>query len=170
MSGSRERGLTCFLGDCGGESWPLVVEARWAPSIGTSASSMLWEVVSCSTSKAYIILLEASEVAMAWQGLRIGHAGAPLLRGWGALSLLSREREPVGASMVNALAEAQLDSKQACYLPISDGGSPAIENVPGIQGSSIAAGHSCRGILNGPGAETVIAELLTEGRAASADA
>ena len=68
-----------------------------------------------------------------------------------------------------ALAEAQLEIKQACYLPISDDGAPAIGKVPGLQGAYIAAGHGCWGILNGPGTGIVMAELLTEGRATSAD-
>ena len=68
-----------------------------------------------------------------------------------------------------ALAEAQLEIKQACYLPISGDGSPAIGKVPGIQGAYIAAGHGCWGILNGPGTGIVMAELLTKGSATSAD-
>ncbi|KAL5869469.1 hypothetical protein ACKVWC_010216 [Pyricularia oryzae] len=63
---------------------------------------------------------------------------------------------------------ATIEKEQACYLP---GGS---FNGPLIDGSSehglyIAAGHTCWGITLGPGTGLVMAEMIFEGKALSAD-
>ena len=64
-------------------------------------------------------------------------------------------------------AGAQVVEKQACYLPISNRtGNPVLGGKDGVY---IAAGHSCWGITNSPGTGKVMAELILQGKATSAD-
>lgn len=55
-------------------------------------------------------------------------------------------------------------TKQACYLPTTNDGLPAIGEVPGVKGAFVASGHGCWGILNGPATGEAVAEMLAEGR------
>lgn len=70
------------------------------------------------------------------------------------------------------LAAAPIKAKQACYLPrhmrFGEERGPLIglTSTPGVW---IAAGHTCWGIQNGPATGYLMAELLFEGEAKSAD-
>ncbi|KAK7749501.1 hypothetical protein SLS53_000076 [Cytospora paraplurivora] len=70
------------------------------------------------------------------------------------------------------LASAPVKAKQACYLPqhirFGEERGPLIgqTSTPGVW---IAAGHTCWGIQNGPGTGYLMAELLFDGEAKSAD-
>ncbi|GAA5876409.1 hypothetical protein JCM3774_005323 [Rhodotorula dairenensis] len=66
---------------------------------------------------------------------------------------------------------ARVERKQACYLPVGSG-DPVLGRIEGSEpgkGVYVAAGHSCWGICNGPGTGLVMAELLLNGKATSAD-
>lgn len=64
-----------------------------------------------------------------------------------------------------ALDGAQVIAKQCCYLPyVSDNGVPLIGKVPLTSNVYIAAGHTCWGILNGPGTGKVLADLIVDGK------
>jgi glycine/D-amino acid oxidase-like deaminating enzyme len=58
---------------------------------------------------------------------------------------------------------------QACYRPVYDDGLPLLGRVPGVQGTYVATGHSCWGILNGPGSGLALAELTCDRQAQSVD-
>ncbi|KAB5545707.1 FAD dependent oxidoreductase [Coniochaeta sp. 2T2.1] len=76
------------------------------------------------------------------------------------------------AAISPQLAAAPIKAKQACYLPrhirFGEERGPLIgpTAVPGLW---IAAGHTCWGIQNGPATGCLMAEMLLEGRARSAD-
>ncbi|EGD78551.1 FAD-dependent oxidoreductase [Salpingoeca rosetta] len=59
------------------------------------------------------------------------------------------------------------ETTQACYLPISPDGLPAIGEL--CSGLYVAAGHSCWGILMSPSTGRAMAEFLTSGAATSVD-
>ncbi|GAA5957397.1 hypothetical protein JCM8115_006978 [Rhodotorula mucilaginosa] len=68
---------------------------------------------------------------------------------------------------------AKVEREQACYLPVGSG-DPVLGRIDqGTEGSGkgiyVASGHSCWGICNGPGTGLVMAELLLNGKATSAD-
>ena len=71
-----------------------------------------------------------------------------------------------------ALGAAPIKAKQACYLPrhirFGEERGPLIGQTM-IPGLWVAAGHTCWGIQNGPGTGCLMAELLLDGIAASAD-
>lgn len=70
------------------------------------------------------------------------------------------------------LATAPVAAKQACYLPrhmrFGEERGPLIGRTatPGLW---VAAGHTCWGIQNGPGTGCLMAELLFDGVATSAN-
>jgi glycine/D-amino acid oxidase-like deaminating enzyme len=70
------------------------------------------------------------------------------------------------------LRGASIKAKQACYLPqhvrMGHERGPLIGKtaVPGLY---VAAGHTCWGIQNGPGTGCLMAEIMLDGKAASAD-
>ncbi|WVN86753.1 uncharacterized protein L203_101925 [Cryptococcus depauperatus CBS 7841] len=64
---------------------------------------------------------------------------------------------------------AEVVSEQACYLPIADRGRPLIGKVRDVKGVYIGSGFSCWGITQGPGTGKVLAEMILEGQAKSAD-
>lgn len=72
----------------------------------------------------------------------------------------------------SVLGVAPIKAKQACYLPrhmrFGEERGPLIgqTSVPGLW---VAAGHTCWGIQNGPATGYLMAELLLEGKAKSAD-
>jgi glycine/D-amino acid oxidase-like deaminating enzyme len=68
-----------------------------------------------------------------------------------------------------ALAAATIERRQACYRPVTDDGLPLIGRVPGIAGVYVATGHGPWGMLNAPATGLALAELITEGTAASVD-
>lgn len=75
------------------------------------------------------------------------------------------------AKLSNNLSNGHVLKRQACYLPVlnvptSSGPLVGETNVDGLY---VASGHSCWGINNAPGTGKVMAELLLEGEAHSAD-
>ncbi len=76
------------------------------------------------------------------------------------------------ATVSPVLAAAPIKTKQACYLPrhmrFGEERGPLIGRtvVPGLW---VAAGHTCWGIQNGPATGCLMAEMLLEGEAKSAD-
>ncbi|KAL7418818.1 hypothetical protein Q5752_006502 [Cryptotrichosporon argae] len=66
-------------------------------------------------------------------------------------------------------AGATTVAEQACFLPIPDRGRPLVGPVPGLARVYVAGGHSCWGVTQGPGTGKVLAELILEGAARSAD-
>jgi glycine/D-amino acid oxidase-like deaminating enzyme len=68
-----------------------------------------------------------------------------------------------------SLAKAEVQSRQACFLPITSDGLPMIGDVKGVQGAYVATGHSCWGILNGPATGMAMAELIVDGAASCVD-
>ncbi|OCF36493.1 cytoplasmic protein [Kwoniella heveanensis BCC8398] len=60
-------------------------------------------------------------------------------------------------------------AEQACYLPIADRGRPLVGKVRGVEGVYIGSGLSCWGITQGPGTGKVLAEMILDGKAKSAD-
>lgn len=64
---------------------------------------------------------------------------------------------------------AEILIEQACFLPIADRGRPLIGKVRGAEGVYINAGHTCWGITQGPGSGLLMAEMILEGKAKSAD-
>lgn len=76
------------------------------------------------------------------------------------------------ATVSPALAAAPVKARQACYLPrhmrFGDERPPLVgeTTVPGLW---VAAGHTCWGIQNGPGTGCLMAEMVMDGEATSAD-
>ncbi|KAK1760674.1 putative oxidoreductase TDA3 [Echria macrotheca] len=70
------------------------------------------------------------------------------------------------------LGAAPIKAKQACYLPrhmrFGEERGPLIGQT-GVRGIWVAAGHTCWGIQNGPATGYLMAELLLEGKAKSAN-
>lgn len=70
------------------------------------------------------------------------------------------------------LAAAPVRAKQACYLPrhmrFGEERGPLI-GLTSASGVWVAAGHTCWGVQNGPGTGYLMAELLFDGEARSAD-
>ena len=68
------------------------------------------------------------------------------------------------AGMVSEALGEQCDllQSQACYLPCSSSNKPIIGELPGIDGAFVAAGHSCWGILLGPGTGFALAQAILE--------
>ncbi|GAA5932471.1 Tda3p [Sporobolomyces koalae] len=78
---------------------------------------------------------------------------------------------PSHLALDNGADSAQVVREQACYLPVGSG-DPVIGKIEGQsphQGVYVASGHSCWGICNGPGTGKVLAEILLDGKATSAD-
>jgi glycine/D-amino acid oxidase-like deaminating enzyme len=67
------------------------------------------------------------------------------------------------------LAAARITRRQACYRPVTDDGLPLIGRVPGITGAYVATGHGPWGMLNAPATGLALAELITDGAAATLD-
>ncbi|WVR05142.1 hypothetical protein IAU60_002154 [Kwoniella sp. DSM 27419] len=63
----------------------------------------------------------------------------------------------------------QVIAEQACFLPIADRGRPLVGKVRGVEGVYVGSGLSCWGITQGPGTGKVLAEMILEGKAKSAD-
>eukprot|EP01147_Barroeca_monosierra_P005786 gene5786-7282_t len=66
----------------------------------------------------------------------------------------------IACNMVSQLQGADVLKQQACYLPTSPDGIPILGELPSHPGVFLATGHSCWGILNGPGTGKVMAELI----------
>lgn len=74
------------------------------------------------------------------------------------------------SSISDELRNGEVTARQACYLPNVQAatGGPLI-GPTGVKGLLLAAGHTCWGIQNGPGTGKVIAELVLDGKAQSAN-
>lgn len=66
----------------------------------------------------------------------------------------------IACNMVSQLQGADVLKQQACYLPTSPDGIPILGELPSHPGVFLATGHSCWGILNGPGTGKVMAGLF----------
>lgn len=75
----------------------------------------------------------------------------------------------VAGNVSSHLEAATVLAEQACFLPCTEEGVPAIGEVPGVEGLYVAAGHSCWGILNGPATGASLAELVLHGRSTLVD-
>ena len=64
-----------------------------------------------------------------------------------------------------ALNRAAIQTRQACYRPVTDDGMPLMGMVPGVAGAYVATGHSVWGVLNGPATGEALAELIVDGAA-----
>ncbi|KAI9864652.1 MAG: hypothetical protein M1813_003141 [Trichoglossum hirsutum] len=64
------------------------------------------------------------------------------------------------------LRDGVVTTEQACYLP---GGGPWIGRARTGDGVFVAAGHTCWGIMNAPATGKLLAEMVFEGKATSAD-
>jgi glycine/D-amino acid oxidase-like deaminating enzyme len=58
-------------------------------------------------------------------------------------------------------------ARQACFRPVTLDGLPLIGKVPRSEGAYIATGHNVWGILNAPATGEAMAELITDGVAAT---
>ncbi|KAI5806608.1 FAD dependent oxidoreductase [Peziza echinospora] len=75
------------------------------------------------------------------------------------------------ASISDHIREGIVTRKQACYLPIVNiggSGGPLIGET-GTEGLLLASGHSCWGINNAPATGVLMAEIVFDGKAKSAD-
>lgn len=75
----------------------------------------------------------------------------------------------IAQAVSSQLANAELQAEQACFLPCSDDGRPAIGKIPDINGAYVATGHSCWGILNAPATGASLAELIIDGHSKIVD-
>lgn len=70
------------------------------------------------------------------------------------------------------LNNAHIKAKQACYLPrhmrFGQERDPII-GPTSVNGLYIASGHTCWGIQNGPATGCLVAEMILDGQAASAN-
>lgn len=69
------------------------------------------------------------------------------------------------------LSKGHILKRQACYLPVLDvpSSSGPLIGETNVENLYLASGHSCWGINNAPGTGKIMAELLLEGEARSAD-
>ncbi|KAI9479557.1 FAD dependent oxidoreductase [Zychaea mexicana] len=63
----------------------------------------------------------------------------------------------------------ELIAQQACYLPVSQDGTPLVGAHPAYKQLVLATGHSCWGILQAPATGLMITELLIDGRITCVD-
>jgi glycine/D-amino acid oxidase-like deaminating enzyme len=72
-------------------------------------------------------------------------------------------------SVSDVLGQGDVLVRQACYLPVVEGGDGPLVGVTKTQGVLLATGHSCWGIMNGPATGLLMSEFVFDGRARSAD-
>ena len=78
--------------------------------------------------------------------------------------------EQAVGSVSDVLREGEVLVRQACYLPVVEGGAEGpLVGLTGTKGVYLAAGHTCWGIMNGPATGLLMSEFVFEGRAKSAD-
>ena len=68
-----------------------------------------------------------------------------------------------------ALGGEQILARQACYRPVTQDGLPLIGRIAGLDGASVATGHSVWGILNAPGTGEAMADLIVNGASRNVD-
>ncbi|KAH6683897.1 FAD dependent oxidoreductase [Halenospora varia] len=66
------------------------------------------------------------------------------------------------------IRDGEILVKQACYLPLVEGGGGPIIGKTGIRGLFLASGHTCWGIQNGPATGKLMSEFIFDGAAKSA--
>jgi glycine/D-amino acid oxidase-like deaminating enzyme len=71
-------------------------------------------------------------------------------------------------SISEELRNGEVLVRQACYLPNVDGPGGPLVGHTGIKGLTLAAGHTCWGIQNGPGTGKLVSEFVFDGDAKSA--
>ncbi|WFC94834.1 hypothetical protein MBRA1_001470 [Malassezia brasiliensis] len=82
---------------------------------------------------------------------------------------LQRQAAVVSPEYLDVSKDAELKTEQACYLPLSPRTAAPILGGNADMGIFVAAGHSVWGINNSLGTGKVMAELLLDGKATSAD-
>ncbi len=73
------------------------------------------------------------------------------------------------SSISAELRDGVVTARQACYLPQVSGGAGPLIGPTGAKGLWLASGHTCWGIQNAPGTACLIAEMVWEGKAKSAN-
>ncbi|UJR34003.1 hypothetical protein I4U23_021417 [Adineta vaga] len=69
----------------------------------------------------------------------------------------------IAIHMASTLKDANVEIKQACYLPQSKDGVPLIGRLYGLNNVYIATGHSCWGILNSLATGAQLTQLILKG-------
>lgn len=147
----REQAHSIVLADAAPDGLPA--EALFLAYRGTDGKSQEPEIYPRPNGEVYVCGA-SSPTPLPRYADEVGpDAGAP-----------DRLREVAGAASRH-LALAEVLREQACYLPCSTRGAPAIGAVPGVGGLYVAAGHSCWGILNAPATGQALAELIVDGEA-----
>ncbi|KAJ3194906.1 hypothetical protein HK101_001578 [Irineochytrium annulatum] len=77
--------------------------------------------------------------------------------------------EQAARLMSPVLKEAQVITRQACFLPYSSDNNTILGPVPNTEGLFIATGNGCWGILLGPASGLAIAELVCDGKSSTFD-
>ncbi|ORX39993.1 putative cytoplasm protein, partial [Kockovaella imperatae] len=86
------------------------------------------------------------------------------------ISIEKLKREAAALSSVfSEEGGVEVQAEQACYLPIADRGRPLIGKVRGVEGVYVGSGLTCWGITFGPGTGCLLAEMILNGTARSAD-
>lgn len=67
------------------------------------------------------------------------------------------------------LANCEVLSEQACFMPRTEDERFLIGPLPGAPGAFIGSGHNYWGILAGPATGQALAELILDGRCSSFD-
>ena len=80
-----------------------------------------------------------------------------------------RRLRDAAAAVSTELGSAAVLAEQACHLPCTPDGVPAIGAVAGARGLYVATGHSCWGILMAPATGKAMSELLVDGEAKCVD-
>jgi len=65
------------------------------------------------------------------------------------------------------MEEAEVTTKQSCYLPFTTDSTPCMGPVPGYSNAYIATGHGCWGILNSLASGLAMSELILDGESTS---
>ncbi|EFJ29569.1 hypothetical protein SELMODRAFT_91226 [Selaginella moellendorffii] len=82
-----------------------------------------------------------------------------------AVAMLRRVSETVSSH----LQGAELETAQACFMPLSEDGRPLIGKLPNVEGAYVATGHGYWGILNGPATGAFLSELIVDGECKTLD-
>jgi len=72
------------------------------------------------------------------------------------------------ASISPSIRKGEILAKQACYLPLVEGGGGPLIGETGIRGLLLSTGHTCWGIQNSCATGKLISEFVFDGEAKSA--
>jgi glycine/D-amino acid oxidase-like deaminating enzyme len=75
----------------------------------------------------------------------------------------------IAARLSPVLADAAVESIQACYRPICADAMPLVGPAPGAARAFVATAHNCWGMLNAPATGLAMSELLLDGEARCLD-